>query len=58
MLMEAKEKYGLDIHYYDEKILLTQAAKIMVELSEKYKKLNTRRADPKVKKNIRKKMVN
>lgn len=37
MLMEAKEKYGLDIHYYDEKILLTQAAKIMVELSEKYK---------------------
>ncbi|MBI2102616.1 hypothetical protein HYT55_02155 [Candidatus Woesearchaeota archaeon] len=58
MLMEAKEKYGLNIHYYDEKILLTQAAKIMVELSEKYKMLNTRRADPIVKKNIRKTMVN
>ncbi len=37
MLMEAKEKYGLDIHYYDEKISLTQAAKIMVDLSQQYK---------------------
>ncbi|MBI4152744.1 hypothetical protein HY495_03470 [Candidatus Woesearchaeota archaeon] len=37
MLLEAKEKYGLDIHYYDEKIPLTQAAKIMVELSAAYR---------------------
>ncbi len=37
MLMEAKEKYQLDIHYYDEKISLTQAAKIMVDLSRQYK---------------------
>ncbi len=37
MLMAAKEKYGLDIHYYDEKISLTQAAKIMVDLSRQYK---------------------
>ncbi|MBS3169573.1 acetate--CoA ligase family protein [Candidatus Woesearchaeota archaeon] len=37
MLMEAKAKYGLDIHYYDEKIPLTQAAKIMVDLSQQYK---------------------
>lgn len=38
MLLEAKQKYGLDIHYYDEKVPLTQAAKLMVELSELYKK--------------------
>lgn len=37
MLMEAKEKYQLDIHYYDEKISLTQAARIMVDLSHQYK---------------------
>ncbi len=37
MLLEAKEKYSLDIHYYDEKIPLTQAAKLMVELSEQYR---------------------
>jgi len=37
MLMEAKEQYGLDVHYYDEKISLTQAAKIMVDLSRQYK---------------------
>ncbi len=46
MLMEAKEKYGLDIHYYDEKISLTQAAKIIVDLSRQYKerqKINSKR---------------
>ena len=39
-LMEAKKKYGLDIHYFDENTAMTEAAKIMVELSGKYKNGN------------------
>ncbi|MBU1977068.1 MAG: acetate--CoA ligase family protein [Nanoarchaeota archaeon] len=37
MLMKAKEEYGLDIHFYDEKIPLTKAVEIMVDLSNEYK---------------------
>ena len=37
-LMKAKEEHSLDIHYFDENTAMTEAAKIMVELSEKYKK--------------------
>ncbi len=37
MLVAAKKEYNLDIHYFDEKILLTQAAKIMVDLAQKYR---------------------
>ncbi len=37
MLEEARQDFGLNIHYFDEKVPLTKAAKIMVELSNKYK---------------------
>ncbi|MBT4151233.1 hypothetical protein HOE52_04675 [Candidatus Woesearchaeota archaeon] len=40
-LMNAKKEYGLDIHYFDENTAMTEAAKIMVELSQKYKDGNT-----------------
>ena len=36
-LMKAKEEQGLDIHYFDENTAMTEAAKVMVDLSEKYK---------------------
>lgn len=37
ILNQAKEEYKLDIHYFDETTPLTESAKIMVELSNKYK---------------------
>ncbi len=36
MINQAKDE-GFDIHYFDEKMPLTRAAEIVVELSEKYK---------------------
>ena len=37
MLKEAKEQYGLDIHYFDEKTPMTKAAEIIIDLSNKFK---------------------
>ncbi|MBS3116790.1 acetate--CoA ligase family protein [Candidatus Woesearchaeota archaeon] len=38
MLLQAKKELGLDIHYFDEKMPLTQAVNVMIELSNQYKK--------------------
>lgn len=40
MMMDAKNSYNLDLHYYDENTPLTKAVDIMVELSQKYKNEN------------------
>ena len=37
MLLEVKEKYGLDIHYYGEELVLSKAAEIIKKLSDEYK---------------------
>lgn len=37
MLEEARKEFNLDIHYFDETVPLTKAAKIMVDLSNEYK---------------------
>lgn len=34
----AKEKFGLDIHLYDDSISISEASKLMVDLSNNYKK--------------------
>jgi len=39
-LINAKKEYGLNIHYFDENTAMTEAAKIIIELSEKYKQQN------------------
>ncbi len=39
-LMKAKEEHNLDIHFYGEEIPLTEATKIMVDLSNEYKNGN------------------
>ncbi|MDP3734723.1 MAG: ATP citrate lyase citrate-binding domain-containing protein, partial [Nanoarchaeota archaeon] len=36
IVLQAKEDYNLDLHFFDEKIPLTKAAEIMVDLSTKY----------------------
>ncbi len=37
MLMQAKKDYGLDIHYFDENLVLSKAAEVIVRLSKEYK---------------------
>ena len=37
MLEKARDEFNLDIHYFDENVPLTKAAKIMVDLSNEYK---------------------
>lgn len=37
IVLQVKADYNLDLHYYDEKIPLTKAAEIMVDLSTRYK---------------------
>jgi citryl-CoA synthetase large subunit len=41
VLMDARSKFGLDIHYFDENTPLTKAVEIMIKLSERYKNGNT-----------------
>jgi citryl-CoA synthetase large subunit len=38
MLEKARQDFNLNIHYFDETVPLTKAAKIMVDLSNEYKK--------------------